>query len=72
VNPVNGDRQATESRKAAVGSLARELDLPVEQVERVYAQESARIEADARIKTFVPVVVASRVRAELRRQQQNR
>ena len=51
-----------------IGSLARELDLPFEQVGRVFNEEAARIEATARIKTFVGVIVASRVRAALRQQ----
>lgn len=49
--------------------LARELKMPFEQVERVYLEEASRIEAAARIKSFLPVLLASRVRAELRRQE---
>lgn len=52
----------------AIESLARELDLPLEQVEKVYREQAAAIEADARIKQFVPVLVARRVRSELRRE----
>jgi len=55
-----------------VHSLARELDLPLEQVARVYEDEASRIEAGARIKTFVSVIAASRARVELRRQQSSR
>ena len=60
---------AIAADRAAVDALARELNLPVEQVERVYAAEASRIEAGARITTFVSVIVAGRVRSELRRQQ---
>jgi len=40
--------------------------LPSEQVEHVFNAEARKIEATARIRTFVGVIVASRVRAELR------
>jgi hypothetical protein len=60
---------AMAADRAAVGALARELNLPVEQVEPVYAAEASRIEADARITTFVSVIIAGRVRSELRRLQ---
>lgn len=60
---------ATAADRAAVDALARELNLPVERVEAVYAAEASRIEADARIMTFVAVIIAGRVRSELRRQQ---
>ena len=49
-----------------VVALARELDLPVEEVALVYAQEAIHVDAEARIRTFVPVLVASRVRVRLR------
>jgi hypothetical protein len=41
-------------------------------VARVYRDETSRIEAGARIKTFVAVIAASRARVELRRQQSSR
>jgi len=66
------NRVTTDSTHPIVLSLARELDLPPEHVARVYRDEASRIEAGARIKTFVSVIVASRVRAELRRQQSSR
>jgi len=66
------NRVTTDSTHPIVLSLARELDLPPEHVARVYRDEASRIEAGARIKTFVSVIVTSRVRAELRRQQSSR
>jgi len=56
------------STDAVIDSLARELELPFEQVERVFNEEASKIEATARINTFVGVIVASRVRTELRQQ----
>jgi hypothetical protein len=68
VHQQTGIQMATDPPRAVVESLARELELPVEHVERVYREEATKIEAEARIKTFVGVIVTRRVRAELRRQ----
>lgn len=64
VNPSHG---ACGMSRTAMESLARELGLPVEEVEQACRQETRAIGADARIKNFVPVLVTSRVRSELRR-----
>lgn len=56
-------------QRAAADALARELNMPFEQVERVFNDELRRIEATVRIKTVVGVLVAGHVRAELRRPQ---
>jgi hypothetical protein len=69
VQSQTGIGPANPSESTAIRSLARELDLPFERVERVFNEEAAKIEATARIKTFVGVIVASRVRAALRQQQ---
>lgn len=61
-----------EARNALVAQLARELQMSVEQVEQVYGEEASKIEADARIRTFVPVLVTARVKAELRRRKAGR
>lgn len=66
---MNTIQSASELSRAAMESLARELSVPVEQVEKACRRETAAIDADARIKNFVPVLVTSRVRSELRRQQ---
>jgi len=69
MNPkVNMPHTAGEVTRATMESLARELSVPVEQVEEACRREAEAIEADARIKSFVPVLVTSRVRSELRRQ----
>jgi hypothetical protein len=57
--------------RKAIESLAQELNVPVEQVERVYRAQARAVDAGARIKNFVPVIVASRVRSEIRRQQRS-
>jgi hypothetical protein len=57
--------------RTALESLAQELNVPVDEVERVYRAQVRAVEAGARIKNFVPVIVASRVRSELRKQRRS-
>jgi hypothetical protein len=54
---------------AAMESLARELGVTLEQVETVFRREIERLGAQARIKSFLPVLVTRQVRSEFRRQQ---
>jgi hypothetical protein len=53
---------------AEIESLARETDMPVELVQKIYTSERAKLERTARIKTFVPVLVHRHVKALLREQ----
>jgi hypothetical protein len=46
-------------------SLARKTNTPVEQVEEIYASESAELERTARIKTFIGVLATKRTRTVL-------
>lgn len=55
------------SHLAVVDTLAKELQLPAEEVAGAYMQEVARLEESARIKTFVSVLAVGAVRSELRR-----
>jgi hypothetical protein len=57
---------ATEHSLTGVEALADQLHLPVEQVERAYLRELARLESEARIKNFVSVVALGIVRTRLR------
>lgn len=61
------DREVAGPDTGLVDGLAREFDVPAEVVEVIYREEAHRLEAQARIKTFLGVLVAGRVRAELRR-----
>lgn len=54
---------------AAMESLAHELGVTLEQVETVFRREIERLGAQARIKSFLPVLVTRRVRSELRNKQ---
>jgi hypothetical protein len=62
------ERRASGPHRAVVDNLARDLELPVEHVEKVYLAEMARIESGARIKTFLTVLTVGRVRHRLRRE----
>ena len=53
---------------ADIESLARETDMPVEVVHRIYTSEREKLERTARIKTYVPVLIHSQVKAILREQ----
>lgn len=59
-------RTSARSHLAVIDSLASELQLPVEKVAGAYFEEVARLEKDARIKTFVSVLAVGAVRKELR------
>ena len=59
--------KADSSHIAVVDALAKELQLPAERVAGAYFQELARLEENARIKTFVSVLAVGAVRSELRR-----
>lgn len=61
-------RQGRGSHLAVVDALAKELQLPADQVAGAYLEEVSRLEADARIKTFVSVLAVGSVRSQLRRQ----
>lgn len=59
--------RGSDSHRTVVDGLARELDMPVDEVESVYLSEVSRLEAGARITTFVSVLAAGSARSRLRR-----
>jgi hypothetical protein len=63
------EKQVNQSDRGFVSALARELNVPEEQVEHAYLDEVARLQSSARITTFVAVLAAGRVRSEFRRRQ---
>jgi len=67
---VTKRREISGSHRAVIDTLARELELPVQEVERVYTDEIAKLDANARIKGFVSVLAVGRVRTALRTPQQ--
>jgi len=64
-SPTVGNK-AMSSHIAVVDALAKELQMPVDRVAGAYFQEVARLEENARIKTFVSVLAIGAVRTELR------
>ena len=63
----NVGNKAMSSHVAVVDALAKELQLPVDSVAGAYFEEVARLEENARIKTFVSLLAVGAVRTELRR-----
>jgi Protein of unknown function (DUF3562) len=55
-------------RESEIELLARETDMPVENVHAIYNIEYAKLEQVARIKTYVPVLIRQRVKALLQTQ----
>jgi hypothetical protein len=49
-----------------VAALAREFNVPVENVQSLYREEFERLESSARVHEFVPVLAASNTREFLR------
>jgi hypothetical protein len=58
--PVNAD--------ADIELLSRETQMPRELVETLYTAELAKLERNARIKTYIPVLIHRHVKALLREQ----
>jgi hypothetical protein len=52
---------------AEIETLARETEMPVELVQRIYVSERAKLERTARIKIYLPVLVHRHVKELLRR-----
>jgi hypothetical protein len=55
----------------AIEALARESDAPVEHVRELYEMEHARLNSQARVKTFVSVIAARLVRNVLHAERNN-
>jgi hypothetical protein len=55
----------TISQESEIEQLARQADVPVEIVHRIYDLEREKLEKAARIKTYVPVLAHRRVKEQL-------
>jgi hypothetical protein len=53
---------------ADIELLSRETQMPRELVETIYTAELAKLERNARIKTYIPVLIHRNVKALLREQ----
>jgi hypothetical protein len=54
-------------RERAIDSLTRRCSAPSSDIRALFAQERARLEAGATVRTYLPVLTAASVRAILRR-----
>jgi hypothetical protein len=54
------------NQESEIELLARQTDMPVETVYRIYNLERAKLDQAARIKTYLPVLVHRRVKELLR------
>jgi hypothetical protein len=54
------------NQETALKTLALETRTPAAEVERIYATEFAKLQAEARILTYVPALALRRARARLR------
>jgi Protein of unknown function (DUF3562) len=52
---------------ATVDAIARETAAPADIVKALYEEETARLDAQARLKQFVPVIAVNRVKQRLRK-----
>ena len=60
--------QYLADRESDIETLARETDMPVETVHKIYEIEHAKLDQVAKIKTYVPVLIRRRVKELLRTQ----
>ncbi len=51
-----------------IEALAKEMDVSIERVRAIYESECSRLDADARIKTYVSVIASRLVRDALSKQ----
>jgi Protein of unknown function (DUF3562) len=60
-------RAQANADDAAVDAIARETAAPADIVKTLYEEETARLDAQARLKQFVPVIAINRVKQRLRK-----
>jgi hypothetical protein len=51
-----------------IEALAKEMDVSIERVRAIYESECSRLDADARVKTYVSVIATRLVRNALSKQ----
>lgn len=62
----SGTTDSQERHLAAIKALAEASSLSLELVGKLYRTELARLEADARITQYLPLITARRTREQLR------
>lgn len=72
MNELTSTSRPVVARESEIEVLARETDMPVDTVQRIYRAEHDKLERSARIKTFMAVLVHRRVKALLQLERGNR
>jgi Protein of unknown function (DUF3562) len=67
VSPIPDDDNDVARRERAIQSLTEDADASPEKVRGLFAREFARLERGAKVRKYLHVLTASRVRAQLRR-----
>lgn len=60
---------STAKHEQIIEALAREMDVSIEHVRAIYESECSKLDADARVKTFVSVIATRLVRNALQAKQ---
>jgi hypothetical protein len=64
---ISLQRTQSHAADATIEAIARETAAPSDLVKALYEEESARLNAQARLKQFVSVIAIKRVKQRLRR-----
>jgi Protein of unknown function (DUF3562) len=64
---ISLERTQANADDPTVDAIARETAAPADMVRALYEEETASLNAQARLKQFVPVIVINRVKQRLRR-----
>jgi hypothetical protein len=63
---VDHTKQSRSRQQHAVELIAHESHVPIDDVAQLYGSELAKLEADAHIKSFLPIFALRNVRDKLR------
>lgn len=56
------EASAAAQQSATIEALARETDMPVAVVKEIYVTQHTQLDKEARVKTYLPVLISSRVK----------
>ena len=59
---------STTKHEQIIEALAKEMDVSIDRVRAIYETECSRLDADARVKTYVAVIASRLVRNALAKQ----
>jgi len=67
LNPANINQLDSKRHRRAIESLASDLQLPIEEVAKKYEEIRISISPSAKIKDFIPVLIAKKIRRQYKR-----